>query len=96
MRGMKQRNIGNKLPIPDYADANVGRLVTIASFRDEADAHMAASKLGSEGIESVVTDVVRIAGAKRRATLQVLADDVESAISILIKTPARVFLMQRS
>jgi hypothetical protein len=93
---MEQPNIGNKLPIPDYADANVGRLVTIANFRDEADAHMAASKLGSEGIESIITDVVRIAGAKRRATLRVLADDVESAISILARTPARAFLIQRS
>jgi hypothetical protein len=78
-----------KPPILDYADGDAGRLVTIASFRDEAAAHMAAALLESEEIDSVVGDTVSTAGARRPATLRVLADDVKAAIAILETTPAR-------
>jgi hypothetical protein len=77
----------------NYADPNVGRLVTIARFRDEASAHMAASCLEAEGIESTVRDVVRSVGVKRPASLSVLADDVEVATAILKETPARASLV---
>ena len=72
-------------PILNYADRDIGRLVTIAKFPDPASAHIAALKLESEGIEAVVTVP---------ASLNVLADDEQAAIAILETTPARDCLIR--
>jgi hypothetical protein len=85
---------GDLPPILNYADPDTGRLVIIAKFREEVSARMAASKLESEGIEAVITAPVRSAGARRSATLSVLAEDCKAAIASLENTPARTYLVR--
>ena len=79
----------------NYADSDARRFVPIAEFRDEANAHMAASVLENEDIASVISDVVRIAGANRPSVLKVSLEDFNAAVAILEKTPARDFLIRK-
>lgn len=81
-------------PVLDYADPALGRIIVIARFRDESQAHMAAARLEGDDIDVAVTDVMpgRALGA-RAATLGVPSDQVQRAVAILKTTPARPFLL---
>jgi hypothetical protein len=84
-------------PILNYADPQVGELRTIASFGDELEARLAASKL--EGEEIFVVVEVRMPKyllGPHPATLRVLSDEAAKAIEILKSTPARRCLVNQS
>jgi len=86
--------MGNNPPVLEYADQNAGRWVPITQYRSELLVHMAASKLQAEGIRVFIEDHPRRAGAVRPARLNVLADEVPAAVSILMQTPAREYLLE--
>jgi hypothetical protein len=86
--------MGNNPPVLGYADRNAGRWVPITQYRSELLVHMAASKLEAEGIRVFIEDHPRRAGAVRPARINVLADEVPAAVSILMQTPARDYLLE--
>ena len=83
---------GNR-PVLNYADQNTDRLVPITAYANELVVHMAASKLDGEGIRAVIEDHPRTAGRVRPARIKVFADDVPAAVSILMASPARTFVL---
>jgi hypothetical protein len=68
-------------------------LVVIARFPDEAEARMAAGKLGTEQIVAQVDEQVPWYGGEGQAQLKVSVNDAAKAIEILKETPARTRLV---
>ena len=88
------RGMATDPPVLDYADPNAGRFVPITQYRSELLVHMAAAKLEAQDIRAVVEAHPRTAGGVRRARIKVLFDDVAAAVSILMETPARDYLLE--
>ena len=84
----------NGPPVLDYADQDAGRWIPITQYRSELLVHLAASKLEAEGIRVFIEDHPGRAGAARPARINVLADEVPAAVSILMQTPARDYLLE--
>jgi hypothetical protein len=84
------------LPQPlDYASPQTFRMVAIAQFPEETEAHMAAGKLESEGIGAEIKIRMPFYGLKNpSAVLAVHPDDVARAVELLEQTPAKQRLIQ--
>jgi hypothetical protein len=80
-------------PILNYADPRVGRWVVIARFADEVTAHLAASKLDADGIETRLNNSLYFASGP--TVMAVRAEDVDAAVDILRVGPAAPWLITK-
>jgi hypothetical protein len=89
MRSME----GQQPPILNYADARPEKWIAIALFPDEITAHLASSKLDTEGIEAILGNQLNPIGGNNSTGISVRSDDVKAAIAILTDSPARRWLV---
>ena len=79
-------------PILNYAAAP--RWVVIARLNDEFTAHLAASKLEAEGIETNLSDSSYVLQSNYPTAIAVRAEDAAAAREILNASPAARWLVE--